>query len=279
MKRTLLAVAIALAFGASTKAGPYWVAENQSNQIFTVNVNTLTATLVGPANVDIVFGGLGFAGNGTLYMWNTNPGNLYTVNQGNGNFTLVGGSGLFGADTFDIDPVTGAAIAWSVSGSLNDVNLGTGATSFRVNTVPGTIGLASAFAPNGTYYELDRDNDVLNRVDINTGIVTLIGALGFNSNSTNLGFNPDDGFLYTIQIQDANYPLFRINPATGAGTFVGNVSGFPNNSSQQITAGTFQVAATAPVPEPSTFALFGMVLALGAGCYIYRRQRTLAPAV
>jgi hypothetical protein len=44
-----------------------------------------------------------------------------------------------------------------------------------------------------------------------------------------------------------------------------------------ITLGS-DVAGGAPtVPEPSTFALFGMMLAFGAGCFFYRRQRTFAP--
>lgn len=33
------------------------------------------------------------------------------------------------------------------------------------------------------------------------------------------------------------------------------------------------------VPEPSTFAIFGMFLALGAGCWLYRRQRAAALAM
>ena len=33
-----------------------------------------------------------------------------------------------------------------------------------------------------------------------------------------------------------------------------------------------------PVPEPSTFAIFGLMLAMGAGCYFYRR-RAFAPVV
>jgi hypothetical protein len=253
-------------------AGPYWVVENQSNQVFKVDVNTASATLVGATGNDFVFGGLGFAQGGTLYAWNTNPANLYTVNQLTGAMTLVGAGSTFGADTFDINPLTNQAIAWSVDGSLNEVNLATGATTFLANTAPGTPGIASAFGPDGTYYQLDFSN-VLNKVDTSTGAVTAIGPLGVAGfQTTNLGFNPDDGFLYSIKIQDALYPLYRINPLTGAATFVGNVTGLPNDSSQQITAGTFQIAGNGEVPEPATLSLFGLGMVAVGACRYRRRN-------
>ena len=248
----VLALALPTLAPSQASAGAlYWVVENQSNNVYTVDVNTLTATLVGNAGVDVQFGGLGFS-QGNLYAWNTNSTSLYTVNQTNGAFGLVGPGTVFGADTFDINPVTNEAIAWSVSGALYDVNLGSGATTFRVNTTPATNGIASAFAPNGTYYQLDTFADVLNRVDINTGAVTLIGALGYGANTTNLGFNPADGMLYSIQIQNPLFPLYRIDPTTGVGTFVGNITGLGQNPDQQITMGTFNV------PEPASMLLLGL---------------------
>lgn len=266
--RSMLVATLILGFSTHASAALMWVVENQSDQVFTVDVTTLTATLVGPTGVDVVFGGLGFAADGTLYAWNTDPGNLYTVDQSTGAFTLIGGSNLFGADTFDIDPLSGAAIAWSVDGTLNDVNLATGSTSFRVATVPSNPGIASAFGPDGTYYQTSFGSP-LTSVDINTGVVTVIGATSQLDN-TSLGYNPDDNFLYAINIVDAAYPLFRIDPATGTTTFVGNVSGLPNDSDQQITMATFRLAA-AQVPEPGTLALLG--LALGAFGLIRRRTK------
>lgn len=238
----------------SAAASVMWIVENQSDQVYTVDVTTLNATLVGAAGVNVVFGGLGFAQDGTLYSWNTDPGSLYTVNQSTGSFSLVGTDPLFGADTFDINPVTNEAIAWSVNGSLNDVNLATGDATFRVNTVPANAGVASAFGESGTYYQLDRSADQLNRVDINTGAVTLIGNLGLNLESTNLAYNPVDDMLYAFGIMDANFPLYRIDPLTGAAAFVGNVAGIAGGANQQITMATFQVAQ---VPEPGVLALIG----------------------
>ena len=250
-------VAVGLTARPAAAASLMWVVENQSNNVYTVDVNTLTATLVGSAGVDVVFGGLGFAQNGTLYAWNTNPGNLYSVNQGTGAFTLIGGSALFGADTFDINPLTNEAIAWSVDGTLNDVNLGTGATSFRVATSPTGQGVASAFGSDGTYYQYDRNTGNLNRVNTTTGVLTTIGGSGPSVNATNLAFNPDNNTLYTIAIMNALFPLYRIDPLTGARVFVGNITGLGNDPNQQITMGTYNVAAQQAVPEPATMALVG----------------------
>ena len=265
----ILTLAMVFAVGLTARpasaASLMWVVENQSNNVYTVDVNTLTATLVGSAGVDVVFGGLGFAQNGTLYAWNTNPGNLYTVSQTTGAFTLVGGSSLFGADTFDINPLTNEAIAWSVDGSLNDVNLATGGTSFRVNTSPSTVGVDSAFGSDGTFYQMDPFNsNVLSRVNTTTGAVTAIGGSGPNFSATNLSFNPDNNMLYTIAIFNAAFPLYQINPLTGARVFVGNITGLGNNPNQQITMGTFNVAGQTAVPEPATMALVGAGLLTAA---------------
>jgi len=264
-------VAVGLTARPAAAASLMWVVENQSNNVYTVDVNTLTATLVGSAGVDVVFGGLGFAQNGTLYAWNTNPGNLYSVNQGTGAFTLIGGSALFGADTFDINPLTNEAIAWSVDGTLNDVNLGTGATSFRVATSPTGQGVASAFGSDGTYYQYDRNTGNLNRVNTTTGVLTTIGGSGPSVNATNLAFNPDNNTLYTIAIMNALFPLYRIDPLTGARVFVGNITGLGNDPNQQITMGTFNVAAQQAVPEPATMALVGAGL-LSAARRLRRRS-------
>jgi len=264
-------VAVGLTARPAAAASLMWVVENQSNNVYTVDVNTLTATLVGSAGVDVVFGGLGFAQNGTLYAWNTNPGNLYSVNQGTGAFTLIGGSALFGADTFDINPLTNEAIAWSVDGTLNDVNLGTGATSFRVATSPTGQGVASAFGSDGTYYQYDRSTGNLNRVNTTTGVLTTIGGSGPSVNATNLAFNPDNNTLYTIAIMNALFPLYRIDPLTGARVFVGNITGLGNDPNQQITMGTFNVAAQQAVPEPATMALVGAGL-LSAARRLRRRS-------
>src|SRR5262245_18950045 len=100
----LAALSLALVLNSGrVHATDYWVVENQTDAVYRVNVVTRTATLVGPAGVDVQFGGLGFTPIGsTLYAWITIPnagGNLYQVNKATGAFSLIGGSSLNGADT------------------------------------------------------------------------------------------------------------------------------------------------------------------------------------
>ena len=93
-----LLVVVGLMARPASAASLLWVVENQSNNVYTVDVTTLSATLRGSAGIDVVFGGLGFAQDGTLYAWNAPngavAGSLHTVNQTTGAFSLVGPSAL-----------------------------------------------------------------------------------------------------------------------------------------------------------------------------------------
>lgn len=265
---------IADGFGASLM----WVVENQSEQVFVVDVASLSATLVGPSGISVNFGGLGYdPATAILYAWSTDAGgSLYTVDQTVGTFGLVGSDPLFGADTFDIRPTDSLAIAWSVLGELHDIDLGSGAATFRVATTGS--GIASAFGPDGTYYNLDRGDDILYTVDVDTGVRTPVGPLGIDVGSTNVAFNPDDGYLYAIEILDATYPLYRIDPSSGAAVVAGNVTGLPANSGQQITMSTFLIEGQGssvlaiPAMSPYGLAVLGSALALVALVLLTRRR-------
>jgi hypothetical protein len=264
--------------GAAMAQSPndYWVIENQSDQLFRVDVVTRNATLVGSLGVDWQFGGLGFAPNGTLFGWNTGNNSLYNINKVTGAATLVGAGSAGGMDSFDINQVNGRGFGVSVSNgnTVEEVNLATGATSTIANTSPSTFPTGTAFSPNGTWFGIDGvSGGNLFTVDPLSGTVTTIGPLGTNVNRTNLGFNAVDSFIYFIEIQNANSPLWQVNPATGAATLMGNVTGLPNDAAQQITAGTFQFSS---VPEPTTLALAGLA-ASSMGATLWRRRTKRAP--
>jgi hypothetical protein len=117
-----------------------------------------------------------------------------------------------------------------------------------------------------TAFAVDNNNDILYRVDLNTGAVTPIGAgVGFND-VTSLSFSPggvlfgidgntdslitintttgvgtlvgalgvsvptDTGLTFdasgNLWLSDDNDRFFRVNPVTGAATFVGNLGSF-----------------------------------------------------
>lgn len=273
MKRnwTLAALAVLL-FSSVASAQTYWVIENTTDQLCRVDVTTQVGTVVGSLGVDWGFGGLGFSSNGTLYGWNTGNNGLYTINTTTGAATLVGTGSLGGMDSFDINPVNGRAFGVEVGGnSVQEVNLATGAQTFVASTSPSQFIAASAFSPGGTWYGWLVGSPLF-IIDPLTGVVTTVGATGLSGVHTNLGFNQADGQLYSIAISDANFPLFSIDPTTAAATFIGNVSGLPGGSSQQITAGTFQFAA---VPEPTTFALLGLAAAGSGGSLWWRRNKAL----
>ncbi len=163
-------------------AADMWTIETQTDQVFRIDTSTLTATLVGPAGIDVWFGGLAFNPSGsTLYAWSTLPagpgGRLYTVNQSTGAFSLIGGNSTGRIDTFDISPVTGEAIALS-DAKLQNVNLATGAVSLRTPLSTNLFGNNSAFDPNGTLFNVDGSS--LYAVNVNTGQATVVGGTGLS---------------------------------------------------------------------------------------------------
>ena len=242
-------------------AADMWTIETQTDQVFRINTSTLTATLVGPAGIDVWFGGLAFNPSGsTLYSWSTTlptglSGSLYTVNQSTGAFSLIGGSSTARIATFDIGPVTGEAIALT-DAKLQNVNLATGAVSLRAPVSTNLDDNNSAFGLNGTLFNVDGSS--LYAVNVNTGQATVVGGTGLSSTLQfkSLGYNFSDGMLYGIPLtRSESFPLYTFNPMNGHGTLVGNVTGLPNVSGKLITAATF-----APIPEPSALVLFGSAM-------------------
>lgn len=237
----------------SSRGQTLWLIENQADELWTVDVGTLQATRVGPLGFNFVFGGLGFQ-NQALYAYNTGDDTLYALDRNTGAGAAVGTDTLpSGLDSFDIDPVTGRGIALAVNEEIWQIDLANGdATKLSDATV--SIGAVSmAFDAAGTLYEVDRDDDEINVIDPDTGVVTPIANLDFNFNGTSVAYNFDGGQLYAFESFDSSI-LYSINPLTGQGTALGAVAGGPTGN-LQWTAATFEV------PEPATAGLLLVALA------------------
>src|SRR5262245_24336336 len=91
MKRFTMLAVVALALSApASDAQIMWVIENSTDQLCTINVNTLTTSVVGPLGLNWTFGGLAFDSAGTLYGTNTLTESLYRINTSTGAATLIG---------------------------------------------------------------------------------------------------------------------------------------------------------------------------------------------
>jgi hypothetical protein len=240
----------------SANATIMYVGSNGTDNMYAVDVNTKTGSLIGNAGINFGFGGLGFSNDGTLYGFDSAGGNLYTVDTATGSWTLVGPSGTVAGDSFDIDPTTNTGYVTSFSG-LFEVNLGTGLATSVAPSAP--FFPASAFAADGTYYIFaDPSASELFSLDIATGVATSIGLTGVTESITNLAFNPDDSFLYSVGLSSAN--LWQFDTATGTGTNLGVIAGLQNDGGQ-FTMSTFRVTG-GNVPVPGVLALLGLGLAM-----------------
>ena len=148
---------------------------------------------------------------------------------------------------FKLDPIAGTTLSWtSVTGQ--EALFG---------------GLACDAA--GKFYSIDGYNDGnpdrLFRIDNSTGAGTVIGPTNFNWNFRCVTFNPATGTLYGST--DNN--LYTMNTATGAATFVAQISG-PNLD--QLTALAINSAGQAYGTDIGDTDLFSINLETGQATWI-----------
>jgi len=162
-------------------SGVLYVSSTGNDSLYTLDLATLTTTLVGPYNIGatVVMHGLeDVPATGKLY----------------GKSSSLAGAG----DFFEIDKVTGQATPISA--------LGFG-------------GFGSLSYVNGTMYAADTVGDNLHTVDLTTGVATLVGPFGLaGAIGIGLANSAATGLLATDNTSDS---LYRINLMTGAATLIG----------------------------------------------------------
>lgn len=227
---------------------------------------------------------------------------LGTVDVGTGAISIIGS---MGSDTMTDIAFDRDGGLWGVSFSRTyRINTTTGAT-----TLVGTHGIsggnALVFGTDGTLYAAGFAASGLFTIDTATGVASLIGSSSLLSNSADLAFNQgqmfmsntlnqlvkvdtstpanssfvgnigfsnvwgiataDDGSLYGA----GNTTIIKIDPTTGAGTFLRNYGG---GALGQAYGTAFITEAIPAIPEPSSVALL-VVGALASGLRVLHSRK------
>ncbi len=125
----------------------------------------------------------------------------------------------------------------AATGQLITISPGTAATA-AIGPASGKTLIGAAYNPNtGALYVRDFDN--LYTANQSTGALTLVGASG--TFITALTFNA--GFTALYSMNQSNGDFYRVNPASGAATFIGASGmntplGLSTNSAGVVYAGT-----------------------------------------
>jgi hypothetical protein len=233
--------------------------DDASNNLGTVDIATGTVTVIGNMGNDTMTD-LAYDPSGKLF--GISFGNLYRINPTTAAATLIGNTGLSGAN----------ALVFGTNGTLylaanNDTRLFTVNTATGASTALGTTGFNSAgdlAFNNGALY-MSSSTDQLIRINLSGTVSgTVVGPFGF-SNVFGLA-TAANGVLYGV----AGTQIFSTNTATGAGTAVLNYSG---HGLAAANGTTFFTEAGAQVPEPGVGAILAGVAVTGAG-WALRRRRT-----
>ncbi|MDQ2842772.1 MAG: lactonase family protein [Acidobacteriota bacterium] len=187
-------------------------------------------------------------GGNTLYAVNTNTGALSTVGNASLTYFAFGStnSGLYMVDTvgglWKIDPTSGASTL------IGSTHLLTGSN---------VVGISSG--SDVLYLSVGADVYTINT---KTGASTLIG----NTGATDFGaLVSENGTLYGTSVVLTN-SVYSFNPSLGTASLI------TNSNAPDYAYGLAPTVPAPTVPEPSTFAQFGVVGALLGG-YALKRKR------
>lgn len=231
--------------------------------LYRVNFATGDVAPVGPTGMAGTPQALALAPGGALYGTDAD-GRLYRLDAGSGAATLVGNTGRGNVEGLDFLGATLYGLSGTSPATLFTVDPTTAATATALTTtftspVAGDVPRTLAFADATTAYFTTSAE--LNRLDLATGVSTVVGSTGLAAAVTAIDFL-SDGNLYGLTATGRGV---RLNTTTGAASilFVPPTSPF--------WLGMTAAPAVTAAPEPSTLALTacGVLAVVGAA----RRRR------
>lgn len=253
------------------------------SELRTIDLMTGVVTTVGPTGVtgEHDFEGLDFSPSGELFASEDSGGDIYRINVATGAATLVGNTGL--------DFLGNSGLAFRSDGTLFLITDGGGEDGARLYTVNTATGAATvvgdltldtlssiAFAPDGTLFAIDPDNDFLVTINPTTAAISNVGVLGLGvaiDDQQGLDFD-SSGTLFLMS--ENPFAVYTVDTTTGVATLSTTLTKvFPGPMDEgfiDFESLAIPTARSSAIPAPGTLALLGLGL-LGLGAVRRRGRR------
>lgn len=200
---------------AGNSNGQLFASNRDTDQLFSVNMQTGAGTLVGGFGAFTNVNGLAFNSSGILYGFDDGTDQIITIDTTTGAATAVVTVDNTNVSGIAFDSSDNLFATDSAAGNLLSIDLGTG-----MHSVIGSYGLAAgsvvsslSFDGAGVLYAADAGvTDSLYTVNVTTGEAALVGATGFSTVSA-ISFAatiPEPGTMAGLSLLGVGFAVVRI---------------------------------------------------------------------